>query len=50
MHEKIVNFMTARDNLARFEGRDAIVGKLFGVHAQKAPEGKPVKDSGVKLI
>ena len=31
MHDKIINFMTPLENLAKFEGRDAIISNLFGV-------------------
>jgi Apoptosis-antagonizing transcription factor, C-terminal len=31
VHDKILNFLTPLENLALFEGREAIVSNLFGV-------------------
>jgi len=32
IHDKIVNFLVPLENLTLFEGREAIVSNLFGVH------------------
>lgn len=32
IHDKIVNFLVPLENLELFEGREAIVSNLFGVH------------------
>ena len=32
IHDKIVNFLVPLENLTLFEGREAIVTNLFGVH------------------
>ena len=34
VHDKILNFLTPRQNVTVFEGRDALVGNLFGVKRQ----------------
>jgi len=55
VHDKILNFMPARENLAKMEGRAAIVSNLFGKRiAQNAEEPRGRKrnqsDDGIKLI
>jgi hypothetical protein len=43
--------MVTQDNLKLFEGREAIVNNLFGVHAQSDSQVKPiVKQDAIKLI
>jgi len=49
VHEKIVNFMTIQENIEKMDGRDAIVGNLFGVHKQPVKAGK-VACEDVRLI
>lgn len=49
VHEKIVNFMTIQENIERMDGRDAIVGNLFGVHKQPVKK-VTVAEGDVRLI
>jgi len=49
VHEKIVNFMTIQENIDKMDGRDAIVGNLFGVQKHQLKK-VTVADGGVRLI
>jgi protein AATF/BFR2 len=52
VHDKILNFMPARENLQKMEGKTAIVGNLFGRRLlAKADDKKRTEtDDGVRLI
>jgi protein AATF/BFR2 len=51
IHDKIVNFLVPLENLTLFEGREAIVSNLFGVHQTQSIVSRKVrKEDDVQLL